>query len=170
MGFDINQVRQAIEIIGRLESSKNERGVTFTFVHVPTSKTATLYTGYKVADNKKEIMTSINVMGKEMKNILGWYKNGDIQSIEDFFSFQGKTAKLGASWENRADEVAVQLSADVFGRKALSTVVYNDKGEQKFIDLSARVLDKGVSTSVVLTNKAEEKSLVLRLNSAVKPM
>jgi hypothetical protein len=167
--FDINQVRQAVEIIGRLESSKNERGVTFTFVHVPTQKTATLYTGYKVQDNKKEIMTTVNIMGKEMKNILGWYKNGDIQSIEDFFSFQGKTAKLGASWENRADEIAIQLSADVFGRKALSTAVYNNKGTQKFIDLSARVLDKEVSSSFVITTTVEEKSVVLRLNSAQKP-
>merc|ERR1711962_1079513 len=132
--FDVNQVRQAIEIIGRLESSKNENGVTFTFVHVPTQKTATLYTGYKAADNKKEVMTSLKIMGKEMKNVLGWYKNGDIQSIEDFFSFQGKTAKLGASWENRAEEIAVQLSANIFGKKALTTAVYTDKGVNKFID------------------------------------
>ena len=68
----IFQVRQAIELIARLETLKNERGVTFTFIHLPTQKTATLYTGYKSENNKKEIVTSISVIGKQLKNVLGW--------------------------------------------------------------------------------------------------
>jgi len=154
-----NQLEQEVELSGKLENAVDEKGITITATHKTSGKQAKLYMGIKSGADKIELMTSARMMGKTMKNILGWYKNGGIQSIEDFFLFDGKTAKFVAALENKNGEKALEFSADVLGKKATSSILYTNQGSNKIIEVTVKALKKSASASIVLVNEVDEKSI-----------
>jgi hypothetical protein len=162
----VGKMEQSVEMSGKYDWTPATKGVTLTIVHPPTKKSVSVYAGLVTAEGKTEVVTSATYMGKPIKNILGYYKDGEKYTIRNFFLYNQKSATIDGTFDNtQAGTKEVQLNADIFGQRAMSNVLYNDRGEQKLIRMTADAAGKRLSANMVITNAEVEKSVRLTVDA-----
>lgn len=164
--FDANQLKQAFEFSGQWKKAASGNGIVLTGTHLTSQKTATLYMGYVNEENKKEFITSVDVLGKKASSVMGYYNKNGVKSYKHVVMVNGKTGKFVASFNDAKTTKKVEMKFVLDGKTlGESSAVLTNTDAEKSLFVVVSTNGKSAQTKVGYYNKAGEQVIKIEADA-----
>lgn len=162
--LNADQLKQAVEISGQWENKSTKKGLRLVATHISSGKSASLYGGIVNEDKTKELITTVNILGKSASNVLGYYDRNGKTSIENVLMVNGKKADFSATFENAKSEKVLVLNVNVLERNANSKFSLTNTKVEKSVKVVVNVAGKTAESKFGIYNKDETKTVKINFN------
>ena len=154
---DADQFNKAYEFTGKYSENGEEKGITLMATCLKSRKSVSVYGGYQNSENTKLLLIESNMFGVTSKNVLGYYKKGEIHEVSNFLSINGKTITLKSEFFPSPERKTVKLSAEVLGRKTFTKFVITNTAIEKSVSMNIDALGKNGQAKIGCYDKPELK-------------